>query len=113
MKVPVFLLVMTTAALAQQPCLRAHDRNDYNARPISLHEILAKNALGADHRSYRVATTCIHVDRSAVVALSSTTSCLALGDSVSTSTIDGHHETCRVTRVEPVTDDYATAKYKD
>lgn len=107
-------ILTTTAALAQTPaCLRADSRDSYNARPISLHEVLARNALGADHRAYRIATTCIHVDRTARVALSSMTRCLALGDSVSTATIDGRREVCRVIRVEPVADDYATAKYKD
>jgi hypothetical protein len=114
MKVILSVLILTsTAALAQPSCLRADSRDAYNARPISLHEVLAKNALGSDHRAYRVTTTCIHVDRTAGVALSSMTSCLALGDNVSTTTIDGRREMCRVTAVTPVAEDYAAAKYKD
>ena len=113
MKLVLSALILTSAAGLAQPCLRAQSRNDYNARPISRHEVLAKNAFGADHRAYRVATTCIHVDRTASVALSAMTSCLALGDSVGTATIDGWRETCRVTSVTPVAEDYGAAKYKD
>ncbi len=112
MKAALFVILSTAAALAQ-PCLRADTRDAYNARPLSLHEVLAKNAFGPDHGAYRVSTTCIHLDRSAVVALHSMTTCLGLGDSVATSTIDGHHESCRVTSVTPVPDDYANAKYRD
>lgn len=109
----VIILSATTALAQPQACLRADSRDVYNARPISLHEVLAKNALGSDHRAYRVATTCIHVDRTASVALSAMTRCLAQGDSVGTTTIDGRREVCRVTRVEPVADDYGAEKYKD
>ena len=107
------LVLTTTAALAQAPCLRAGDHDNYNARPISLHEVLAKNAFGSDHRAYRVATTCIHVDRTASIGLHAMTRCLAQGDDVATTTIDGHREVCRVTSVTPVGDDYAAAKYRD
>ena len=113
MKLVLSALILTSAAALAQPCLRAQSRNDYNARPISRHEVLAKNALGADHRAYRVATTCIHVDRTASVALHSMSRCLALGDDVSTASIDGHPEVCRATSVMPVDDDYGAAKYKD
>lgn len=107
------MILATTAAVAQPSCLRADSRDEYNARPIALHEVLAKNALGDDRRAYRIATTCIHVDRTASVALHAMTRCLALGDDVSTVTIDGRRETCRVSSVAPVADDYAAAKYKD
>lgn len=113
------VILMTGAALAQAPmpstkgCLRADSRDAYNARPLSLHEVLAKNAFGSDHRAYRVTTTCIHVDRTATVALHAMTSCLALGDDVSTVTIDGQREVCRVTSVTPAAEDYATAKYRN
>ncbi len=106
------LVLTTTAALAQVPCLRGGS-DEYNARPISLHDVLAKNAFGADHRAWRVATTCIHVDRTASIGLHAMTRCLAQGDAVSTTTIDGHREVCRVISVVPVGDDYAAAKYKD
>ena len=115
MKAALAVLILTTAAaLAQAPaCLRADARDSYNVRPISLHAVLAKNALGADRRAYRIATTCIHIDRTAMVALHAMTRCLALGDDVSTATIDGHREVCRVTSVTPVADDYGAVKYKD
>jgi len=113
MKLVLCVMILTSGAALAQPCLRADNRDEYYARPISLHEVLAKNALGADHRAYRIATTCIHVDRTASVALHSMSRCLALGDDVSTASIDGHPEVCRVRSVTPVDDDYGAAKYKD
>lgn len=114
MKTILSALILTTAAALAQPqaCLRADSRDAYNARPISLHEVLARNAFGSDHRAYRIGTTCIHVDRTASIALHSMTTCLALGDHVATVTIDGQQEACRVTSVMPVAEDYGAAKYK-
>lgn len=126
MKLPVcLLLAMTVPVLAQPPalapgapgpqkpfCLRASDANDYNARPIGLHEVLARNALGHDRRGVRVMTTCTHVDRTAAVALRSFTYCLAVGDTVATSTPLGPRERCRVTAISQVPEDYAKAEYQ-
>jgi hypothetical protein len=112
----VMFVAVATPALAQAPdkplCIDASRDGRYNARPISLHEILARNAFGADKRAARLSTTCIHVDRSAIVALHSFTQCIATGDDVTTSTIDGHREVCRVTGVAAAPESYADAKYK-
>jgi hypothetical protein len=117
MKTPAFLCLMLAAApaLAQTPpkslCVDATRNTSYNARPISLHEVLARNATG-DRRGARISTTCIHIDRAANVALRSMTHCIGLGDTVSVSLMGGPGETCRVTGVSLVPEDYATAKYK-
>jgi hypothetical protein len=113
MKPAVLFLILATPAIAQEKslCVDASRDTNYNARPISLHEVLARNALG-DKRSVRLGTTCIHVDRSARVALRSMTHCIGKGDEVATATIDGRREVCRVTSIAPG-DDYAAAKYKD
>ncbi len=92
MKLAVLFAVLAAApALAQEKplCIDASRDGQYNARPISLHEVLARNAFGPDRRAARLSTTCIHVDRSAIVSLHSFTQCVAIGDDVSTSTIDG------------------------
>ena len=113
MKLAVLFILLATPAFAQEKtlCVDASRDTNYDARPISLHEVLARNALG-DKRSVRLGTTCIHVDRSAMVSLHPITQCIGKGDEVATSTIDGRHEVCRVTSIAPG-EDYAAAKYKD
>ena len=107
------LLLTCGPAFAQDKlCIDASSRDQYNARPISQHEVLARNALGSDRRAARIATTCIHIYRDAMVALRSMTHCVALGDEVAVSTIDGRGERCRVTGVTPSPDSYAEAKYR-
>lgn len=119
MKLAVLYLILATPAFAQISvaqegplCVDASRDTNYNARPISLHDVLARNAFGSEKRSVRLGTTCIHVDRTARVALRSLTQCIAKGDEVATSTIDGQREVCRVTSIAPG-EDYAAAKYKD
>ena len=109
----LFLLLATPVfADASSICIDASDHNQYNARPLSLHEVLAHNALGKEHRAARLGTTCIHIDRSSTVALHSMTRCIGLGDDVGISTMGGHSERCRVTSVAPAAESYADAKYK-
>jgi hypothetical protein len=108
----VGLLLTTVPAFAQDRlCIDTSSREHYNARPISQHEVLARNALG-DRRAARIATTCIHIYRDAMVALRSMTRCVALGDEVAVSTIDGRFERCKVTGVTPSPESYAEAKYR-
>jgi hypothetical protein len=112
----LFVFAAAIPALAQPPapvCIDASRDTQYNARPISLHDILARNALGPDHRAARLSTTCIHIDRAAFVALHSFTRCVAVGDDVSVSLMGGPGERCRVTGVKDTPDDYAKAPYTD
>ena len=107
------LLLAATPALADTGsiCIDASSRTAYNARPLAQHDVLARNALGSDHRAARITTTCIHIYRASFVALRSLTRCIGKGDEVTVSTIDGRHESCRVTGVTPVAESYAEAKY--
>jgi hypothetical protein len=108
----LFLLIATPAfADASSICVDASSQNQYNARPLAQHDVLARNALGADHRAARITTTCIHIYRESNVALHSMTRCIGLGDEVAISTMGGRGERCRVTGVAPVTESYADAKY--
>jgi len=117
MKYAVFsvLLFAATPVLADTNsiCVDASSRNDYNARPLSRHDVLARNAIGPEKRAARITTTCIHIYRDAFVALHSLTRCIAKGDDVGVSTIDGRRERCKVTGVAPVAESYAEAKYSD
>ena len=114
MRYAVLFLLIATPVLADASsiCIDASDHNSYNARPLSLHEALARNAIGKEHRAARLGTTCIHIDRSSTVALHSLTRCIGLGDEVGISTLGGPSERCRVTSVAPAADSYAEAKYK-
>lgn len=97
---------------AEKPvCVDATRNSSYNARPISPHDILVRNAMGDDRRSLRLGTSCMRIDRTANVSLHSLTQCIAKGDEVAMAAIDGQREVCRVTSVLPG-EDYATAKYK-
>lgn len=116
MKYVVLVLALATAspAFAQDKplCVDASQDGRYNARPISQHEVLARNAFGHDRRAARLATTCIHIYRDSLVALHSMTTCISTGDDVSVSTIDGHGERCRITGVKADAESYAEAKYR-
>lgn len=107
------LLALSTSALADTNsiCVDASSNNQYNARPLSQHDVLARNAIGPEKRAARLTTTCIHIYRDLFVALHSLTRCIAKGDEVAVSTIDGRRERCKVTGVAPVTESYADAKY--
>lgn len=116
MKHAILLVVLAATAVpafAQDKplCVDASRDGRYNARPLSLHTVLARNAFGADHRAVKLDTTCIHVDRAATISLHSFSQCIAVGDDVVTSLIGGHREACRVTHVTPATESYADAKY--
>jgi len=108
----IFLAAATPAfADTGSICVDASSRNQYNARPLAQHDVLACNAIGGDRRAARISTTCIHIYRDSMVALRSFTRCIDKGDEVAVSTIDGRHESCKVTGVTPVADSYAAAKY--
>jgi len=75
-------LAIAPAAAQEKPlCVDASRNSAYNARPVSLHEVLARNSTG-DMRGVRLGTTCIHVDRAATVGLHSLTQCIGKGDDV-------------------------------
>jgi hypothetical protein len=107
------MLAAATPAFAQSTplCVDASRDGRYNARPLSLHTVLARNAFGSDHRVVKLQTTCIHVDRAAYISLHSFTRCIAVGDDVVASVIGGHREICRVTGVAPAAESYADARY--
>jgi hypothetical protein len=118
--VPLLLLAWAAAAPAHAQdksspdkplCVDATRSSNYNARPISLHEVLARNAMG-DMRGVRLTTTCIHIDRAATVGLHSLTGCVRLGDTVAVAVPGGPSEVCKVTGVSRVAEDYAGAQYR-
>ena len=109
----LFVILAATPAFAQDRplCVDASHDGRYNARPLSLHTVLARNAFGEDRRAVKLETTCIHVDRAAFVSLHSFSQCIAIGDDVVTRVIGGHSEICRITGVTPAAQSYADAKY--
>ena len=115
MKYAVLLVTLAAATPAfaedKPVCVDASRDTYYNARPISLHDVLARNALGPEKRAVRLTTTCIHIYRDSIVALHSLVRCIDKGDEVAVSTIDGRRERCKVTGVAPVAESYADAKY--
>ena len=115
------LLLGTSSAFAQDKvpantegrvCVDATSGTRYNARPISQHEVLARNAIGPEKRAAVLGTTCIHIYRESTIGLHSLTQCIGLGDDVSVNTMGGRGESCKVTSVKPAAETYADAKYK-
>lgn len=109
---PLLLLISGSAFAEDKICIDASSRERYNARPISRHEVLARNAFGADHRAATLGTTCISIYRASFIALRSLTRCIALGDEVSVSTPGSPSERCKVTSVTPSAESYAEAKFR-
>jgi hypothetical protein len=99
------LLSLTTAAVAEAPpaqkkiCIDPH--YSYQARYLSGQDIIAKATLGSDHRELKLATTCLFLTSVYTISLHANFNCLDKGDDVFTSTIDGHHQRCIITHVEP------------
>jgi len=91
-------------------CVDATRSSDYNARAISRHEVLARNAIG-DRRGVRISTNCIHLDRAAIIGLRSFGHCIALGDSVAATIPGGPNQTCKVTGVGLTPEDYGATKF--
>src|SRR5690242_16998313 len=84
---PILFLAATPALAQDKVCVDASSGTRYNARPISQHEVLARNAIGPEHRAAVLGTTCIHIYRDSFIALHSLTQCIALGDEVGVSTM--------------------------
>jgi hypothetical protein len=82
-------------------CIDTH--YDYQAFYLkgSDNDVVAHQTLGRDHRVLKISTTCHDLRDALTIRLNSQFNCLAMGDDVSSSTIDGHHQMCRVTRVAP------------
>lgn len=105
MKAGVVALVF---ALSSAPALAAGSnpvcidpRYAYQAQFLSGHDIVATAQLGSDHRALKLTTTCIFLRSADFISLSADFRCIGRGDTVVTSTIDGHRQSCRITHVEP------------
>jgi hypothetical protein len=95
------VLAWTPALAAAQGPICIDPHYSYQARYLSGHDIVAKATLGHDHRELKLSTTCINLSSAFRISLSTEFNCLASGDTVGTSTIDGDRQTCRITHVEP------------
>ena len=82
-------------------CLDTH--YDYQALYLkgSSNDVVVHQTLGRDHRVLKLSTTCHDLRDATAIRLQSQFNCLAMGDDVFANTIDGHGQSCRVTRVEP------------
>lgn len=101
--------------VAQKPkpiCVQADHFDDYNARPVGTHEVVIRNAFGSDHRGLKLFTTCTYIDPMATISVHSFSKCVSMGDQVSAIALGGHHELCRVARVEPFVEGSVKPPYK-
>jgi hypothetical protein len=93
--------VLAAEAPARPICIDPH--YDYQALYLKDHDIVVKQTLGHDHRQLRVTTTCFNLRSALSIRVSADFKCLDKGDNVATNTIDGEHQQCRITHVEPYT----------
>jgi hypothetical protein len=93
-------------------CVQADRFDDYNARPVGMHEVVIRNALGSDHRGLKLFTTCTYIDPTARISVHAFSKCVSMGDEVSAIALGGHHELCRVARVEPFVEGSVKPPYK-
>jgi len=99
-------IALVPAALAETPappqkkvCIDPH--YSYQAWYVRDHDIAARSTLGSDRRELKLSTTCLFLSSVDHVSLQSSFNCIGKGDDVFTSTIDGRHQHCRITHVEP------------
>jgi hypothetical protein len=90
-----------TAAITPQKKICIDPHYSYQAHYLSGHDIIAKATLGSDHRELKLSTTCLFLTSVYSISLHADFNCLDKGDDVFTSTIDGHHQHCLITHVEP------------
>jgi len=100
---PLALLTAVAPAVAADApkpiCIDPH--YDYQALYLTGHDIVVKQTLGHDHRPLRATTTCFNLSSALTIRVSADFRCLDKGDNVATNTIDGEHQQCRITHVEP------------
>ena len=76
-------------------------KRSYQALYLKDNDVVAKQTIGHDRRELRLSTTCINLRSALTISLGSSFNCIAMGDDVFTSTIDGERQACRITHVEP------------
>lgn len=100
-------LLVSLPALADAPpappakkiCIDPH--YSYQAWYVSGNDIAARSTLGSDRRELKLSTTCVFLSQAFHISLHADFNCIDKGDDVATSTIDGRHQQCRITHVEP------------
>jgi hypothetical protein len=95
-------LVLASAAWAQAPkasCVDPH--SSYVARPLNNHDVFVRQSIGKPKPPIRLKTSCIHLDSAIGFGLSSSFTCIGLGDPVVATINGGGHQGCVVTKVLP------------
>jgi len=101
--IPLLLAAVPAPAAPGASCIDPH--KSYVARPLNAHDVYARTTLGTPRPAVRLATTCAHLAHANAVSLSSSYTCMGLGDIVIATTIDGRREACRISAVQPYVPD--------
>jgi hypothetical protein len=108
---PAALVLFALAANAQAAksvCIDTH--RSYEAHTQGLHDVIIRNTIGKPRPALLLSTSCIGLDKADRVSVSSEFGCIGLGDTVIATKIDGHSQSCRVTRVAPYVPPVTPAK---
>lgn len=108
-------LLLAGAAWAEPPkapvaCINPH--KSYIAHPLNEHDLYVIQSIGRAKPPVRLKTSCHNLGPAIAFGLSSPFNCLGLGDTVVATIVDGHRESCVVTRVLTYTPEEGdSAKY--